>query len=319
MNSQTLRYTPEGSIELFETETPDPGPGEVQVAGLACGICSWDIATCKQGTAMPVPAPPGHEGVGRVVKTGADVTQLKEGDLIAGGGFATVSNRPEATVYRLPDSKIPPHLWMVEPVSCCVTGLDHMRIMPGHRVAVIGCGFMGLILIQLLGHSPCSEVVAIDLVEERLTLATKFGATVTHNSGEMSPEAIAEKWKERRFDVVCDTSGVQAGLDLAAKLTKKGGQINLFGWMKGSTATFNPTQWHLGGFTVVNSSPSSRLRDPFPPAIDLIANGVVDLSPLVTHTVPLPEYPDLMQRILGGEPGYIKGVVLLNEDSPINL
>lgn len=318
MNSQTLRYTCEGKIELIETETPDPDPDEVQVSGLACGICSWDIATCKLGTDMAVPAPPGHEGVGRVVKTGANVTRLKEGDLVAGGGFSTCSNRPEAKAYRLPDSKIPPHLWLVEPVSCCVTGVDQMRIMPGHRVAVIGCGFMGLILVQLLGHSPCSEVVAIDLVEERLTLAKEFGATSTHHSGEVGPDELADKWKDRPFDVVCDTSGVQAGLDLAAKLTKRGGQINLFGWMKGSAATFNPTQWHLGGFTIVNASPSSRLRDPFPPAIDLIARGVVDLNPLVTHTVPLHDYPDLMQRILRGEPGYIKGVVLLNEGANIN-
>jgi len=318
MKARTLRYTPEGKIDFLEIETPDPGPDEVQVAGLACGICSWDIATCKQGSDMAVPAPPGHEGVGRVIKTGKKVTRLKEGDLIAGGGFTTCWNRPEAKLYRLPESKIPPHHWMVEPVSCCVTGIDHMRIMPGQRVAVIGCGFMGLILIQLLGHSPCGEVVAIDLVDERLALAKEFGATSTHHSGEISPEELAEKWKQQPFDIVCDTSGVQAGLDLAAKLTKKGGQINLFGWMKGSTATFNPTQWHLSGFTIINSSPSSRMRDPFPPAIDLIANGVVDLSPLVTHTVPLQDYPDLMQRILQGEPGYIKGVVFLNEDSPVN-
>jgi len=314
MTSQTLRYTSEGQIELYQTDIPDPGPDEIQIAGLACGICSWDIATCKQGAAMSVPAPPGHEGVGRVIKTGKQVTRLKEGDLVAGGGFASFSNRSAQRAYRLPPSNIPPELWMVEPVSCCVTGIDHMQLRPGHRVALIGCGFMGLILLQLLGHSPCSEVVAIDLVETRLTLANEFGATSTHNLTEVSAEEVAKQWKERPFDVVCDTSGVQAGLDLASQLTRKGGQINLFGWMKGKQATFNPTQWHLGGFTVINSSPSSRLRDPFPPAIDLIARGLVELGPLVTHTVSLPEYPALMQRITQGEPGYIKGVVLLNEE-----
>lgn len=314
MIAKTLRYTPQGEIELMETPLPPPGPDEVQIAGLACGICSWDIATCQLGEAMAVPAPPGHEGVGRIVKTGSEVESLEEGDLVAGGGFATSCNRPARQVYRLPDSGIPPRFWIVEPVSCCVTGLDHARIQPGHRVAVIGCGFMGLILLQMLGHSPCAEVVAIDLVKSRLQLASRFGATETDDLSAIDSGELARELKKRQFDVVFDTSGVQAGLDLAAKIVRRGGQINLFGWMKGSEATFNPTAWHLGGFTVVNTSPASRLRDPFPAAIALMARGIVDLRPLVTHTSTLAGYPDLMRRIQGGEPGYIKGVVLL-EDS----
>ena len=103
------------------------------------------------------------------------------------------------------------------------------------------------------------------------------------------------------------------GLDLATKIVRQGGLINLFGWIKGDEARFDPSLWHLGGFTVVNSSPSSRLRDPFPIAIRLIQSGFFDLRPLVTHVVSLNEYPSLMQAILSGDKSYVKGVVRLSE------
>ena len=68
MLSSTLRYLDDGSIELIEQEVGDPQPGEVQLSGGACGICSWDIATARYGKKMHPMAPAGHEGVGYVVK-----------------------------------------------------------------------------------------------------------------------------------------------------------------------------------------------------------------------------------------------------------
>ena len=61
----------------------------------------------------------------------------------------------------------------------------------------------------------------------------------------------------------------------------------------------------------MNSAPASQIRDPFPPAIRMMAKGIIDLRPLVTHVVSLEEYPSLMKRLVKGEPSYIKGVVKL--------
>ena len=71
--TRTIRYLDDGSIELVEKTVPDPGPGEVQLQGGACGICSWDVATAKFGREMHPMAPPGHEGVGYVAKLGPGV------------------------------------------------------------------------------------------------------------------------------------------------------------------------------------------------------------------------------------------------------
>jgi threonine dehydrogenase-like Zn-dependent dehydrogenase len=312
MNSSTIQYLANGSIELIETSVTDPKENEVQIQGGVCGICSWDIVTAKLGDKMYPKAPPGHEGMGHVVKVGRGVTGLKEGDRVAGGGFATLRNLEASSVYKIPESnKLADEYWVVEPVSCAVTGLDHCRLKPGDRVAVIGTGFMGLLILQGLLHSSLGQLVAIDVVQSRLELAQKLGVKTVYNSAQLDREELVIELKALEFDVVVDTSGVQAGLDLASDIVRTGGLINLFGWIKGDAATFNSTKWHIGGFTIVNSSPPSQLRDPFPPAIRLIHEGVFDLRPLVTHVEGLGDYPTLMKQILQGDKSYVKGVIKL--------
>lgn len=310
MNCKTMRYRSDGSIEVYEHEVGDPGPGEVQLQGGACGICSWDLATVRYAGQVTM-APPGHEGVGHVAKIGAGVTGLREGDRVAGGGFASVRNLPASRVYKIPDSPLPDQYWIVEPVSCAITGIDHCRLRAGDRIAVIGSGFMGLLILQGLRHSPLDQLVAVDTVQSRLDTARAIGVEETFNAGALDREQLVAELRAREFDVVVDTTGNQAGLDLATDVVKRGGLINLFGWLKGQTATFDPTKWHSDGFTIVNSSPSARLRDPFPPAIRLMQRGIFDLRPLVSHCVGLDNYAAFMQGVIGGEIPYLKGVVML--------
>ena len=311
MESQTLRYRDDGSIELYVTEINDPSEGEVQVSGGACGICSWDVVTAKLGSEMIPMAPPGHEGVGYVSKIGSGVTGYKEGDRVAGGGFATVRNLSSERIYPIPTSNLADEFWIVEPVACAVTGIDQTNLRAGETVALIGCGFMGQLLLQGLLHSPAGNLIAIDIVEDRLELARKQGADETIDLTKHDRDDLAATLKARDIDVVVDASGSQPGLDLATDIVKSGGRINLFGWIKGQKAFFDPTKWHLGGFTIVNSSPSSKIRNTFPPAIRLIDAGVFDLKPLVTHISSLGGYPSLMEEILAGDESYVKGVVSL--------
>ena len=309
--NKAMRYLSDGSIEVFEREVPDPIEGEIQVVGGACGICSWDLATAKMGDQMHPMAPPCHEGVGYISKVGDGVTGFKEGDRVAGGGFATVRNLPVGRVHHIPDSNLADEYWIVEPVSCAVTGIDHCQIQAGHRIAVVGCGFMGLLIIQGLLHYPLDRLIVIDVVQSRLDLAQKFGVREVYNTTQIDGDALAKTLKAQNIDTVVDTSGSQPGLDLATDIVKRGGRINLFGWLKGKTATFDPTKWHLGGFTIVNSAPASKVRETFAPAIRLIHEGVFDLKPLVTHKATLDTYPTLMKSVVAGDPTYIKGVVML--------
>lgn len=311
MKTRTIRYVKPGAVEFEEIAVTDPGPGEVQVQGLACGICAWDLFTFKHGPDAPPAAPPGHEGVGRVVKVGAGVTNVAEGARVVGRGFADLYNMAAASLHVIPpDSALPDEHWISEPAACVVTGVDHCNLRAGDRIAVVGCGFMGLMMMQVLGRSFVDELIAIDIDPARLEMARRFGATRTVNSASPDFAAIQPELKALGIDTTVDTTGAQVGLEIATKITKRGGRINLFGWNHGPT-TFDGTAWHLGGFTVVNSAPAAALRDPFPAAIRLLHRGIIDQAPLVTHVGPLDRLPELLDTGVRKADGYIKGVVLL--------
>ena len=310
MRSKNIRYTPGGGARVVDEEVPAPRPGEVQVEVAACGICSWDLQTFRAGGDAPNAAPPGHEGIGYVAKLGAGVTGIEVGQRVAGGGFGRLRNLPAHRVYKIPDSPLADQHWIVEPVSCVVTGMDHCQLKAGQRLAMVGCGFMGLMMIQGLAGVGADQLIALDVDDERLGLASKFGATEAHNVAGADFDDVRADLRGRGIDVVVDTSGAQSGLDLATDIVRRAGRINLFGWIKGQTATFNPTAWHGKAISIVNSSPAAQLRDPFPPAIRLLAAGVIDLRPLVTHVVGIDDYPTFMQGVTtGAVEGYIKGVV----------
>ena len=312
MKVKNVRYTAGGGAELVDVEIGDPGPGEVQVEVAACGICAWDIQTFRAGGDSPSAAPPGHEGVGYVSKLGPGVEGVELGQRVVGGGFARVRNSRAGSLYRIPDSKLADEHWVVEPVSCVVTGMDVCRLRAGERLAMVGCGFMGLMMLQGLAGGGADQIIALDIDDDRLQLAMAMGAGEAYNVTADSFSSVRDELRSRGIDVVVDTSGSQQGLDLAGDIVKRAGLINLFGWIKGDSAGFNPSLWHGKGLTIVNSSPAAQLRDPFPPAIRLLEKGTIDLRPLVTHVIPIADYPVFMEGVTRGEiEGYIKGVVSL--------
>jgi len=313
MKTRTTQYLPGGGLEVVSVDVPEPGPGEVQVRGSACGICAWDINTYRSGNQVTWAAPPGHEGIGRVVKVGPGVKGLQEGDRVAAGGFAGLANVPASSAYKMPESELEDIYWLVEPLSCVVTGVDHCDLKIGDRVAVVGCGFMGLLLVQCLARSFAERLVAADVSPERLALASQFGADTVLNPLQADAEAQIAALQALEIDTVVDASGSQAGFALTQRLVRRGGRINNFGWIHGDV-TISGDAWHMLGYTVVNSSPAARLRDPFPTAIRLLAADRIDTRPLVTHVVSLDEMGALLASVAAGqEKRYIKGVVTLQD------
>src|SRR3954449_10962153 len=306
MKCRTIRYLPKGGVELIEAPVRDPQADEVQIRALACGICAWDVHVFKNGVDFPVG--PGHEGVGQVVAVGDRASRFKEGDWVTGMGmgFTEVCNMPHYNLHAIPHSDDRPEDWIVEPVSCIVTGIDHCALRAGDRIAVVGAGFMGLMFVQALSRSLASRLVVIDVDPARLALANQFGATDVIDARSADIGAL----QAMGLDTVVDCSGSQAGLDLSSKIVRKGGRLNLFGWNHG-TGSFPGDLWHMNGLTVVNSAPNSAVRDPWPAAIRLLERGFIHLRPLVSHVVTLDEYPALLAKAAPRQDGYTKGVVKL--------
>jgi len=303
---RSISYVKKGAVDFIEVESPDPAANEVQIEALACGVCAWDIHLYKNGPDGPAPA--GHEGIGRIVKVGRDVKHLKEGDHVVGGslGFAERVTVAPHRLYVVPHTRRPEH-WIVEPVACVVTGLDHCKLKAADRIAIVGCGFMGLMFVQALSKSLVDQLIVIDIDPKRLAMAKKFGATEIFDAREVE----WQKLKSRNIDTVVDCSGSQQGLDLSSKIVKNGGRLNLFGWNHG-TGQFPGDLWHMNGITVINSAPGSAERDTWPVAIRLLDRGQIELEPLVSHVVPLDEYPALLEQAAKRDGSYLKGVVRLS-------
>ena len=306
MRTQTIRYGENGGVEIINIDVPDPQAGEVQVQRAACGVCAWDLATFRDGGY----APPGHEGVGYVTKVGSGVRDIEEGMRVASValGFDGIKNCSTEDLYVLPESDIPDEYWLVEPVSCVVTGLDTAPLLPADNVAVIGCGFMGMMFVQALSRFYTYDLIAIDIVEKRLQLAKSLGADLTYNPKEIPAVELISELRAFPIDVVFDCSGKPDGLNLATKIVRRGGHINLFGCIR-EEVTINGSEWHGGAFNLVSSSPGAKTRDTFPPAIRFLERGHINLKPLVTHIAGLEDYPALLEEATGGDSGYIKGVV----------
>ena len=96
-------------------------------------------------------------------------------------------NLPANRLYKIPASDLPDEYWIVEPVSCAVTGIDHCQIKGGDRIAVIGCGFMGL--------HPLDQLIGIDIVQNRLDVARQFGVPEVYNTAEADTnELVTYLW-----------------------------------------------------------------------------------------------------------------------------
>lgn len=310
MKGRTVRYLDDGGLDIVEIDVPDPGIGEVQVQGGVCGICAWDLYTFRHGAKAPSAAPPGHEGLGYVVKVGPGVSGFREGDRVVGGGFQTLRNLKAERLYRLPESDLADEYWQVEPLSCVVTGVDHCHLRIGDRVAVVGCGYMGLLLVQCLARSFADHVLAVDLVPWRLELAKRFGAAKVLNPSQADDRARLQELAGT-YDCVVDASGAAGGMDASVTLVRRGGHLNIFGWVHGPV-TIDGTKFHGGGYTAVWSSPTAAVRQVFPVAIQLIHRGQVDTASVVSHVVSLDELADLLKGVTQGEiKNYLKGMVRL--------
>ena len=317
--NKRLWFCSAGQVEL--RDDPLPGPPEplcVQVEVRCAGLCRFDVALFDGVMPAVLPRPAGHEAVGVVRHIGAGVAGLELGDWVSLIGealeepyFAQRVNVPARLAARLSEPPRRPELWLAEPVVCVVNSLHLSPPRTGARVAVVGAGFMGLLFLQGLRGQPVAQTVAIDLLESRLELAHRFGALPVQLH---EPANIAGLAKELgTYQMVIETAGTQASLDLACELAAPAGELVLFAWHKADAGsrTINASAWHQKGLRISNNAPISNphYHELHRPTIDLMARGLYDLEPLMTHVRPFDAAQELFQTASAGADGYVKGAL----------
>jgi len=311
-----------GRIEVGERPDPKPGPGEVLVAVAACGVCGTDLHIAD-GHFAPTPYPiiPGHEFAGTVVGLGSDVdTGLAEGVRVAvdpslfcghcaacrrgrgnlcanwgatgdtvDGAFAELVAVPARQAYALPDGVSFEQAALVEPVSCAVHGLRRLGTEAGESALVVGVGTMGLLLTQLLERSGV-RVTAVDRVPDKLRLAAEMGA-------EHTAASIADL-DGRQYDAVVDVTGVAPVIEQALDSVARGGRFLVFGVApEEARVALSPFRVYNDEITVVGSM---AVLHSFGAALELVSDGTVDTTGLVTHRFALEQYADALGVVRGG-------------------
>lgn len=316
-------------------DVPEPviGDSDVLVRVLACGVCGTDLRIqAGEFLAESYPVIPGHEVCGRVEAVGRRVENCAVGDLVAvnpnmscgtcywclrgrphlcpdmqsigvtlPGGFAEYLAAPARQVLVMPSHLAPEAAAMMEPVSCCVHGLDLAGISAGDPTVILGGGSVGLILLQLARHAGAAPVVVVEPLEAKRNLALSLGADEV-----VDPSGLSAGDLRRQIDdatgggpqVVIEASGHEAAARIALALPRRGGTVLFFGVQQPSLEiplrpfdVYHHEVTIRGAFT--NPLTDSRARQ-------MLITGRVEVLPLITHRFGLQDMRAALQTVRAG-------------------
>jgi threonine dehydrogenase-like Zn-dependent dehydrogenase len=251
-------------------------PGGTVVAIEGCGVCSSSLPAWEGRPWFEYPLPPGapgHEAWGRT----ADGTRVT---FLTLRGYAEAADIDPRTLVPLP-SELDGLPFPGEALACAVNVVRRARVTAGMRVAVVGAGFLGSAVAQLLPESDLTVV--------------RRGAHV-HGP----------------FDRVIECAGTQSALDAASALVGERGVLVLAGFHQDGPRTVDVQSWNWRGIDVVNAHERdqsvvvSAMRE----AVRLAVAGRLDVERLVTHRFPLRRLDDAFEAARSRPPGFVKAVVL---------
>ena len=270
-------------FRLRDVEIPEPKSDEVLVKTVGCGVCGGDIFVHSVRDSLPDEETLlGHESSGQIVAVGNDVVDLQVGDTVTaiGGAYADYFTATPDILVKLP-SNVDPLYALGEPIACCMHASERFGTAPGDRVAVVGCGFMGLICLQLAKLQGAGRIMAIDPVPYRREMALELGADEALDPADVD---VVDP-NTGMFERVIEATGVQPALDLCTDLVTQHGTITLVGYHESNKGqrTVNMQLWNFKAIDVVNGHirRHDEKMQAMAKAIDLVAEGKLVTEPLV--------------------------------------
>jgi len=342
---KSLRYYGPGNIKVEESPTPSVGSGEVLVAVETCGVCATDVKTFLRGHPKIQPGSGlGHEVSGVIVeappssrwKLGTRVTvapyvpcgkceQCRRGrfslcphlfdELLDPGGFSEFVRVPprlaERGMIALPDGVPFEASSFAEPVACCLHAFASIDVKPGDSLLVIGDGVMGLLQAEIgrvLGARP---VMLSGMMPERLAKAREIADVVVDVRSEDVGEVVQSETKGEGADKVLVSVADTKAAHSAIGMVRKGGAVNLFAGMpSGSTLALDMNRIHYDEIMLTGSFGFGP--EDFRSAIDLIASGKLNVTRLITSSIPLSHTIGALEKLARQEG--LKTIVLCSAE-----
>lgn len=332
--------------QLDEVEIPQLGPEDVLVKVKATAVCGTDLhiyewSTWAQNAGIKPPLIMGHEFSGEIVEVGKAVTDLKPGDYIAGethipcgkcyqckngqqhicanltlygihtdGCFAQYTKIPAICARKIPSS-IPFEIGAVlEPLGTALRTSLEVRVS-GRNVAVIGCGPIGLFAVASSKAMGASNIIATDVVDERLQLSEKVGADVSLNPMETDiVEEILNMTKGVGVDAFIDASGNVEAINQGFKYLRKGGEVGLIGLPS------TPIEINLGPDVVFKEAKiigihGREMFTTWTKMENMLDKGLLQIDPIISHVKPLSKFAEAFELLKTG-----KGCKVILNPSP---
>jgi L-iditol 2-dehydrogenase len=209
-------------------------------------------------------------------------------------------------LYRVPSELPFEHAAMVEPFAIALHAIRRSPPLLNDTVVVLGAGMIGLALVQALSRAGCGRLISVDIADDRLEMAKKFGATQTINSGKQNAiEEILALTHGPGADVAFEAVGVTATVDLALRCLRKGGAATLVGNVAPKIEF--PLQTAVTRELSVHGSCASRGE--YPACLDMLSRGELNAAPLISKTAPLAEGASWFDRLYRKEPGLLKVIL----------
>ncbi len=310
---------PAQPLALRDLADPVAGPGEIVVDVHRAGICHTDVHYRRESGRTKLPVTLGHEIAGSVSEVGSGVTWLKKGDRVAmhyllscgdcercrqygeqfcptgamigkehDGGYAQRIVVPAVNAIPIPDEvSSDTAAIMMCSTATAFHALRLSGIRPGETVAILGFGGLGVSGVQLARALGAADVLAVDVVPEKLALAESFGARPIDAREIPVERAILDATGGRGVNIALEFTGNANVARNALRSLTPGGRLMIVA-INLRELTFDPfadmliRERHIIGC-------SDHTRQELVELLELARTGAIDLSRAVTRTVPLEE------------------------------
>ncbi len=302
-------------VEIRATAAPRLEANQILVRVEGCGVCGSNLPVWegRPWFNYPLsPGAPGHEAWGVVEEIGAEVARVCPGDrvaVLAECGFAEFLAAPADRAVLIPKS-LGAMPFPAEPLACAVNVARRCAVQPGESVAIVGIGFLGALLVRLTKMTG-AQVVAISRRKFAREIGERFGADAWFSPDEIPAAGEINSASGAGFDCVIECAGAQETLDAATRLTRERGRLAIAGYHQDGPRQVDLQLWNWRGLDVINA----HERDPevylegMRAAIDAVASGALDPTPLYTHRFSLDELNAAFEMLRSRPPGFMKALV----------
>ncbi|HUC91888.1 MAG TPA: zinc-dependent alcohol dehydrogenase family protein [Paenibacillus sp.] len=299
---------------------PKPGPNEVTIKVDSVGICGTDVHIFEGDFISAYPIIPGHEFSGTIHEWGEAVTGWKIGEPVSAdpslfcgscrfcltnrgnhcenwgalgnttsGSMAEYVKVPVKNVVRMPEGMSFSEAAFIEPLACVVHGMNRLQVKAGDRVILFGAGAMGQQLVQAIARSGASELVVVDVSQQKLDMACRYGATKGVLSRNLDEELSRENYPYG-FDIVVDVTGIPAVIQQAFDYMGPTAKFLQFGVTpENAKVQVSPFRIYHKDWTIIGSM---AINNTFIPAYHWLKDGRIEVNHLVSKQISLEETVD---------------------------